>query len=108
MLVRLLINTLAVLVSAYIIPGVKVDSYFTALVVAVVLGILNAIVKPILVFLTLPITIVTLGLFILVINTLLVLLASSLVPGFRVDSFLTAFIFSLVLALVGSFLGSLK
>lgn len=107
LLFRLLVNSLAVLISAYLIPGVTVNTYFTAVVVAVVLGLLNALVKPILVFLTLPITFITLGLFILVINTFIILLASSLVPGFKVDGFLSAFLFSLVLALVGAFLSSL-
>ncbi len=105
--INLLINGLAVLISAYLLPGVKVDGYFTAIVVAVVLGIVNTILKPILILFTLPITILTLGLFTFVINALIILLVSSLVPGFSVKGFGWALIFSLVLSLVNSFLHSL-
>ena len=101
-----LISALAILVSAYILPGVHVASFTTALVAAVVLGIINAVLKPILVLLTLPITLITLGLFTLVIDALLILLASALVPGFRVDGFWWAIIFSLVLSAVNFFLHS--
>lgn len=104
----LLVNTLAVLISAYILPGVHVSSLGTALVLAIILGILNTIVRPILIILTLPITVLSLGLFIFVINALIILLATKLVPGFRVDGFWWALLFSLLLALVGSFLNSLK
>lgn len=93
-----------VFVSAYILPGVKVDSFVTALVVAVVLGIVNAILKPILVLLTLPINLLTLGLFSLVINAVLILLVTAMVPGFTVAGFWTALVFSVVLSLVGWFL----
>ncbi|MBI4991142.1 phage holin family protein [Candidatus Gottesmanbacteria bacterium] len=106
-IVNLLLNALAVLISAYLLPGVKVDGYFTAIVVAVVLGIVNAILKPILILFTLPITILTLGLFTFVVNALMILLVSSLVPGFHVRGFWWALIFSLVLSLVNSFLHSL-
>lgn len=101
---NLLIGGLAVFVSAYILPGVRVDSFLTALIVAVVLGAANAFIKPLLVFLTLPVTVLTLGLFIFVINALLVLLVARLVPGFVVDSFWTALLFSLVLSAISWFL----
>lgn len=107
LLATLLVNGLAVFITAYILPGVNVENYLVALIVAVVLGIVNTILKPILVFLTLPVTILTLGLFIFVINALLILLVSNLMPGFTVDSFWWALAFSLVLSLVGSFLNSL-
>ncbi len=107
-LINLLLSGLAVVISAYILPGVHVDGFVTALIVAVVLGIVNAILKPILVILTLPITILTLGLFTLVINAILVLLVSSIVPGFRVDGFVWAFIFSIILSIVNSFLNQLS
>lgn len=100
-------NALAVLITAYVTPRVEVDSFFTALVVSVVLGILNAILKPLLVLLTLPINIPTLGLFTLVINTVIVLIVSNVVPGFQVQGFLTALVFGLILSLVNWFLGSL-
>ena len=106
-LLRLLINALAVFVAAYVLPGVIVDGPLTALIVAVVLGVVNTFLKPVLVILTLPITFVTLGLFLLVINGALVLLVSELVPGFVVDGFLWALLFSLVVSLVGSFLNAL-
>ena len=105
--VNLIVSTLAVLISAYILPGVKVDGFLTAIVVAVVLGAANVFIRPILILFTLPLTILTLGLFTFVINALLVLLVSSLVPGFKVSGFLWALIFSLVLSIVGSFLNSL-
>lgn len=104
---NLLINALAVFVSAYILPGVKVDSFLTALIVAIVLGVVNTFIKPILVLLTLPVTVLTLGLFIVVINALMVLLVSAVVPGFRVSGFWWAIAFSLVLSLVSWFLHSL-
>jgi putative membrane protein len=104
LLINWLISALAVLSVAYILPGVNVDSFTTALVVALVLGIVNAILKPILVILTLPITILTLGLFTFVINALLIMLTSKLVPGFMVDGFLWALIFSVALSVVNSFL----
>jgi putative membrane protein len=80
-------------------PGVKVDDFWSAFLVAVALAFLNAIVKPILTILTIPITIVTLGLFLLVINALMILFAERLVPGFHVSGFLTALFFSLILSL---------
>ncbi len=103
----LLMRALAVLITTYIIPGVLIENFFTAIVVAVVLGILNTLIRPLLVLLTLPITIVTFGLFTLVINTLLVLLTSALVPGFKIDTFLTAFIFGIVLSITNWFLNAL-
>ncbi|HTK05138.1 MAG TPA: phage holin family protein [Candidatus Eisenbacteria bacterium] len=105
-ILHLILNTLAVAVAAYVLPGVFVDGPLTALVVAVVLGVVNVVVKPILVLLTLPITVVTLGLFLFVINALIILLVDWLVPGFEVDGFWWALLFSLVVSLVGSFLNA--
>lgn len=103
-LIRFLLSGLAVLLTAYLLPGVSVDHYGYALLVAVVLSLVNAIVKPILVFLTIPITIVTLGLFLLVINALLILLVDFLITtGFEVDGFWWALAFSLILSLFNSF-----
>lgn len=107
-LINLLLSALAVIVSAYLLPGVHVQNFLTAIVVAIALGIVNAILKPILTILTLPITIVTLGLFTLIINGLLVLLVSALVPGFQVDGFGWAILFSIILALVNWIIGSFK
>lgn len=88
-------------------PGVRIDDYATALIVAIVLAFLNAIVKPILTLFTIPITIVTLGLFLLVINALIIILAGKLVSGFHVDGFLAALIFSMVLSLCTGILNML-
>lgn len=107
-LVRLIISAIAVLICAYILPGAEVDGFISAIVVAGVLALLNALLKPILVILTIPITILTLGLFLLVINTILVMLASSLVPGFSIDGFWWAFLFSIILSVINSVFGGLK
>jgi len=95
-------TALAVLVAAYILKGVHIDSTVTALIVAVVLGLLNSFIKPILIVLTIPITIFTLGLFLLVINIIIVKLAANLVPGFTVDGWVAALFFSLVVSFVSS------
>ena len=82
-----LINAAALLALKYILPSITVDSFVTALIVALVLGFINTIIRPIFVILTLPVTIVTLGLFLLVINGLLFWAVGSFVPGFHVDGF---------------------
>lgn len=107
-LLNWLISGLAVFVTAYLLPGVKISGFTTALVVAVVLGVINAFIKPILIILTLPINILTLGLFTLVINVLLIILTTKLVPGFKVDGFWWALVFSIVLSLVNAFLHGLE
>ncbi|MFC1711741.1 phage holin family protein [Patescibacteria group bacterium] len=104
---NLIVRTLSVLITTYLISGVQIDSYLIAIVVAIVLGILNVFVKPLLVILTLPVNVVTLGLFTLVINAFLVLLTSFLVAGFHVNSFMAGLLFSLVLSLVNWFLSTL-
>ena len=103
----LLINTLAVLVAAYLIPGVAVVDVWRALFVAIILGILNAFLKPFLILLTLPLNILTLGLFTFVINVILISMVDALVAGFEVSNFLAALLFSLVLSLVSGFLSKL-
>ncbi|HOF50561.1 MAG TPA: phage holin family protein [Candidatus Colwellbacteria bacterium] len=94
------ISAVAIIIAAYVLPGVNVDGFLAALVLAVVLGAINAFIKPIILFLTFPINIVTLGLFTLVINAGLVILASYIVPGFSVASFWWAMLFSIVLSFV--------
>lgn len=94
------ISAVVVLAVAYILPGVSVDGFWVALVVALVLGLVNAVLKPIAVILTMPITIVTLGLFLFVINALMVLLVDAVVPGFDVTNFWWALLFGLILSLV--------
>ena len=106
-IINLIIMTLAVYIAAYLTPGVIVVNLFNTFLAAVVLGILNSIIKPILLILTLPVTIITFGLFIFVLNAAMVLLASQLVEGFYVENFLAALIFSLVLSIVSYFLSKL-
>lgn len=95
-----LISGLAIVIAAYLLPGIRLSGFFAALVTALVLGLINAVIKPVLLLLTLPINLLTLGLFTLVINALLVLLTSRIVPGFQVDGFWWALAFSVVLTLV--------
>ena len=97
------VSALAIVITAYLLPGVHVDGFITALILAVVLGVINAFLRPILVILTLPLTVVTFGLFLLVLNTLLIMGAAAIVPGFSVSGFWWAFLFGIVLALVNSF-----
>ncbi|MBD3208305.1 MAG: phage holin family protein [Candidatus Nealsonbacteria bacterium] len=99
-LVNWVLVTLSVLVTAYVLPGVEVSGFLAALLVALLLGILNAIIKPLLLFLTLPINILTLGLFTLVVNALIILIASALAPGFKVDGFWWALLFSIILSVI--------
>ena len=109
-IIQLIISTLAVLISAYLLPGVEIvdNSFFTALIVAAVLSFLNGVVKPIMIVLTIPITVVTLGFFLLVINALMILLASKLVDGFIVHGFWWALLFSFILSFVTSILEGVK
>ena len=106
-LAQLIVSALAVIVSSMILPGVHVDNGLIAILVAAVLAFLNAIVKPVLVILTIPITLVTLGLFLLVINAAIIMLAAKIVDGFHVDGFWIALLFSLVLSLVTAVFESL-
>lgn len=101
-IVKLLLSGLAIVISSYILPGVNVDSYFDAIVVAAILAILNVLIKPILIILTIPITIFTFGLFLLVINAIIILMADYFIQGFHVDGFWWALIFSIILTIVNS------
>ena len=105
LLLTWLLSAVAVSVSAWIVPGVAVESFGIALAVAAVLGIINAVVRPSLVLLTLPITVVTLGLFLLVVNAACVGLAASLVDGFHVNGLLPAVVMVVVLTVISSVLG---
>jgi len=107
LLMKLLVNGFGVWVAAMVVPGVEVDNLWVAILVAVVLGIVNMFVKPVLILLTLPVTLLTLGLFLLVVNALMVGLAAWLVPGFMVSGLVSALLFSLVLWLVNMGLGVL-
>ena len=107
-LIRILISTLAVLITARLLPGVNIDTFLTAVIVAVVLSFLNSVLKPIMILLSLPVTIFTLGLFLIVINTVIILITARLVDGFRVDGFWSAMWFSIVLSLVNSVLERIR
>ncbi len=106
-LISLLLTAVAVVVCAYILPGVSVDGFGSAIIVALVLAVLNAILKPILVVLTIPITILTLGLFLLVINVLIIYATAALVGGFQVSGFFPALFFSILLTVLNALLGGL-
>lgn len=95
-----LITAISLMLTAYIVPGFIVSSFGAAIIAAVVLGLVNAIVKPILVLLTLPLTLLTLGLFLFVINALVIWLAGAITPGFAVTGFIPALLGSIVLTLV--------
>lgn len=108
MIIKLLITTLAVIITAYVLPGIVIQNMLAAIVVAVILGVVNALLKPILLILTLPINIVTLGLFTFIINGAMVLLTSSIVHGFHVKNLLWAILFSIIISLISSFLNALS
>ena len=107
LILRSLLSAVAVVILSKVLPGVGVDTYMTAIIVAIVLSLLNFIVKPILVILTLPVTILTLGLFLLIINAIIILLADNLITGFSVDNIWWALLFSLLLSFLQSILFSL-
>ncbi|UCG39203.1 MAG: phage holin family protein [bacterium] len=107
LIIRWFVYALAIAIAAYILPGVHLKGVFAALVTAMILGLANGIVRPVLFVLTLPLTVLTLGLFIFVLNALMVLLAASIVPGFEVAGFWWAVLFSLALSVVMFFLGEL-
>ncbi|HAR96170.1 MAG TPA: hypothetical protein DCR97_09440 [Deltaproteobacteria bacterium] len=101
-LVNWIITTIAIIVSAYLLSGVKISNIGAAIVAAAVLGLINAILRPVLVLLTLPLTILSLGLFIFILNAILVLLASAIVPGFEVRNFWWALLFSLLFSIIST------
>jgi putative membrane protein len=107
MIINLIVSAVAVYLTAYILPGVAVDGWISALVAALVLGVVNTFIKPIIKIIALPITVITLGLFSVIINGLLILLVAAVVPGFSVNGFLWALIFGVILWLVNSVLHSL-
>ena len=100
LLLRWLLNALALIAVANIVPGIHVDTFYHALIAALILGLVNALVRPILILLTLPVTVLTLGVFVLVINALMILLVSTIVQGFMVASFSSAFLGAIVLWII--------
>ena len=100
----LLINTISIFAVSYILPGISVDSLGTALIVAIVLALLNVTLKPILIILTIPLTIVTFGLFLLVVNVLVLFAGEALIDGFHIAGFWWALLFSLLVSIVNGVL----
>ncbi len=103
-LLRIFITGAIVYGLAYILPGIHINTFWTGIVLALVLAVLNGIIKPIIVILTFPITLLTLGLFLFVINALIILLADKFIGGFSVDGFWWALLFSLLLSVITSIL----
>lgn len=106
LILKIALTAVAVLVIAHFLPGVSVVNFTSAVIVAIVLGLLRVTIKPLLIVLTLPVTILTLGLFLLVINALIILLADNLIDGFHVTGFWIALLFSLILSIFESILYS--
>jgi putative membrane protein len=104
---KILVSALAVFIVAHISPGIKIDGYLSAILVAIVLAFLNAIVKPVLTILTIPVTVFTLGCFLLAINAIIILLAGKMVSDFHVRGFWSALLFSLILSAITGILNSL-
>ncbi len=101
LLIRWIFFTLAILFVAWLVPGIFVENFQSAMLVTVIMALINIFIRPLIVFITLPINILTLGLFGLVVNALLFMLAGYIAPGFYVDGFLAAFLGSLVLSFLG-------
>lgn len=108
LVINWVISGVAIVISAYLLPGIHLSGFKAALLTALVLGLINAFIKPVLSLLTLPLTILTLGLFSLVLNALLIMLVTKIVPGFQIQGFLWAVAFSVVLTLVNWVLSIFK
>ena len=106
-LARLVLNGLAIIIAAWLLPGIHITSPMSALLAGVILGFVNAIVRPVLFFLTLPLTLLTLGLFIFVLNAICFALTAWLVPGFSVDGFFSALVGALLVSVVSWILNGL-
>lgn len=103
---NLLINTISIFAVSYILSGIQIDSFITALIVAVVMAVLNVTLKPLLILITIPLTVITFGLFLLVVNVLVLYAADALIDGFHIAGFWWALAFSLLVSLVNSILFS--
>jgi putative membrane protein len=106
-MIKFLLNGAAVLIAAYILPGVHVSHYGYALLTALALSLANTFIKPILIFLTIPLTLITLGIFLLVINAIIIMMVSKFVPGFWVDGFWWALLFSLIMSVFNSMISEI-
>ncbi len=107
-LISWLVNAVGVVLAAFLLPFVSVDSFWTAMVVAVVLAVVNVLIKPLILLLTLPLNILTLGLFTFVIDAGIIMLTDSMIDGFAVGGFVSALIFSLILGLINGLLGKME
>jgi putative membrane protein len=108
LILQILVSSVAIYFTAWLLPGISVKSYGSAILVAIVLGLLNALVRPFLQFLSLPITVITLGLFLFVINTLIIMLASWILgSSFHVGNFWWALLFSIIVSLISGILSAL-
>ena len=108
LLLRWILFALEIMFTAWLIPGIEVDGFKSALLVVVIMALINIFIKPLLVLITLPINLLTLGLFIFVINALLLLLLGRIAPGFEVDGFLSAFLGSVVISFLGALISSIE
>lgn len=106
--IKTIVSALIVMLLANILPGIYVDSFLTSVWVAIVLAVLNMFIKPLIIILTIPITIVTLGLFLLVINAMIILLCEQIVGGFHVKTFWSALLFSVILSFTQSLIFRMK
>lgn len=107
LLLRILATALLVMLISQLMGGVHVDSFMTSIIVAIVLGLLNVFIKPLIVLFTLPVTVLTFGLFLLIINAVIIMLCTEIVGGFSVNSFWTALWFSIILSIAQSLVFSL-
>jgi putative membrane protein len=107
-ILKILFTAVVILGLAKLLPGVNIDTYWTAIVVALVLAVLNAFIRPILIFLTLPATLITFGLFLFIINAGIILLDAYFVHGFRINGFWWALVFSILLSVILSFFDGLE
>ena len=106
-IIRLFVPAIAVLLGAYFLPGASVDSFFHAIIVAILIGLLNTFVKPILQILTIPITLVTMGLFLIILDALMILAAASLIDGFYINGIFWAIVFGFFVSLISSTINSI-
>ena len=104
-LLKILLTAVIVVITAYILPGIHINDFLTAIIVAFILAILNGLVKPLLIIFTIPVTIITFGLFLFVIDAIIILMAGSFVSGFFVDGFWWALLFSLIMSLFSYLFG---
>ncbi len=102
LLVKWVAFALVIMFVAWIIPGITIENFWTAMVAAVVIALINALIKPLLIYLTLPINILTLGVFTLVINALLFMFAAYIVPGIEISGFVSALLGSILLSILGA------